>query len=318
MSALEFANVSKSFGDVNALINFSIALEQGELVSLLGPSGCGKTTALRIAAGFETADTGSILLGSTNIIGLPAHERRMGMVFQSYSLFPHLNIRDNVSFGLRVRGVRNEARKKRADEMLDLVRLSDLGHRMPHQISGGQQQRVALARALAAEPHVLLLDEPLSALDAKIRVEVRDEIRRLNRDLGVTTMFVTHDQDEAMSISDRICVMNSGVIEQVGSPRDVYDNPASSFVAHFVGSINSLPKGNTQTLIRPENLVLTTHDQNAQWRGAITDITFVGAFTKISVRLENDDAPISVLAISTQIDHNIAIGLNIGINEAAQ
>lgn len=318
MSALEFANVSKSFGDVNALINFSIALEQGELVSLLGPSGCGKTTALRIAAGFETADTGSILLGSTNIIGLPAHERRMGMVFQSYSLFPHLNIRDNVSFGLRVRGVRNEARKKRADEMLDLVRLSDLGHRMPHQISGGQQQRVALARALATEPHVLLLDEPLSALDAKIRVEVRDEIRRLNRDLGVTTMFVTHDQDEAMSISDRICVMNSGVIEQVGSPRDVYDNPASSFVAHFVGSINSLPKGNTQTLIRPENLVLTTHDQNAQWRGAITDITFVGAFTKISVRLENDDAPISVLAISTQIDHNIAIGLNIGINEAAQ
>lgn len=318
MSALEFANVSKSFGDVNALINFSIALEQGELVSLLGPSGCGKTTALRIAAGFETADTGSILLGSTNIIGLPAHERRMGMVFQSYSLFPHLNIRDNVSFGLRVRGVRNEARKKRADEMLDLVRLSDLGHRMPHQISGGQQQRVALARALATEPHVLLLDEPLSALDAKIRVEVRDEIRRLNRDLGVTTMFVTHDQDEAMSISDRICVMNSGMIEQVGSPRDVYDNPASSFVAHFVGSINSLPKGNTQTLIRPENLVLTTHDQNAQWRGAITDITFVGAFTKISVRLENDDAPISVLAISTQIDHNIAIGLNIGINEAAQ
>lgn len=318
MSALEFANVSKSFGDVNALIDFSIALEQGELVSLLGPSGCGKTTALRIAAGFETADTGSILLGSTNIIGLPAHERRMGMVFQSYSLFPHLNIRDNVSFGLRVRGVRNEARKKRADEMLDLVRLSDLGHRMPHQISGGQQQRVALARALATEPHVLLLDEPLSALDAKIRVEVRDEIRRLNRDLGVTTMFVTHDQDEAMSISDRICVMNSGMIEQVGSPRDVYDNPASSFVAHFVGSINSLPKGNTQTLIRPENLVLTTHDQNAQWRGAITDITFVGAFTKISVRLENDDAPISVLAISTQIDHNIAIGLNIGINEAAQ
>lgn len=318
MSALEFANVSKSFGNVNALINFTIALEQGELVSLLGPSGCGKTTALRIAAGFETSDTGSILLDSTNIISLPAHQRRMGMVFQSYSLFPHLNIRDNVSFGLRVRGVRNDARKKRADEMLDLVRLSDLGHRMPHQISGGQQQRVALARALATEPHVLLLDEPLSALDAKIRVEVRDEIRRLNRDLGVTTMFVTHDQDEAMSISDRICVMNSGMIEQVGSPRDVYDNPASSFVAHFVGSINSLPKGNTQTLIRPENLVLTTHDQNAHWRGTITDITFVGAFTKISVRLENDDAPISVLTISTQIDHNIAIGLNIGINEAAQ
>jgi ABC-type Fe3+/spermidine/putrescine transport system ATPase subunit len=241
----------------------------------------------------------------------------MGMVFQSYSLFPHLNVRDNVSFGLRVRGIRSDERRKRAEEMLDLVRLSDLGHRMPHQISGGQQQRVALARALATEPHVLLLDEPLSALDAKIRVEVRDEIRRLNRDLGVTTLLVTHDQDEAMSISDRICVMNNGVIEQVGSPRDVYNNPSSSFVAHFVGSINTLHKGNTRILIRPENLVLTTHDENAQWRGVISDITFVGAFTKISLRLENDDTPISVLAISAQINHSITIGLNIGINEAA-
>jgi putative spermidine/putrescine transport system ATP-binding protein len=315
MSALEFVNVSKSFRDVNALSNFTIALEQGELVSLLGPSGCGKTTALRIAAGFETADAGSILLGSANISSLPAHQRRMGMVFQSYSLFPHLNIRDNVAFGLKVRGVPGDVRKKRAEEMLDLVRLPDLGHRMPHQISGGQQQRVALARALATEPHVLLLDEPLSALDAKIRVEVRDEIRRLNRDLGVTTMFVTHDQDEAMSISDRICVMNNGVIEQIGSPRDVYNNPATSFVAHFVGSINSLPKGNTRVLIRPENLVLATHDESAQWHGAITDITFVGAFTKISIVLDNDNSSISVLAISTQIDHNIAIGKNIGINE---
>ncbi len=318
MSALEFVNVSKSFGDVNALSNFTIALEQGELVSLLGPSGCGKTTALRIAAGFETADTGSILLGSTNIISLPAHQRRMGMVFQSYSLFPHLNIRDNVAFGLKVRGVPSDARKKRAEEMLDLVRLSDLGHRMPHQISGGQQQRVALARALATEPHVLLLDEPLSALDAKIRVEVRDEIRRLNRDLGVTTMFVTHDQDEAMSISDRICVMNNGVIEQTGSPRDIYNNPATSFVAHFVGSINSLPRGSTRVLIRPENLVIAIDDENAQWRGAITDTTFVGAFTKISVRLENDNSSVSVLAISTQIDNNIAIGKSIGINEATR
>jgi putative spermidine/putrescine transport system ATP-binding protein len=315
MSALEFVNVSKSFSAVNALNNFTIALGQGELVSLLGPSGCGKTTALRIAAGFETADTGSILLGSTNIMSLPAHQRRMGMVFQSYSLFPHLNIRDNVAFGLKVRGVPGDVRKKRAEEMLDLVRLSDLGHRMPHQISGGQQQRVALARALATEPHVLLLDEPLSALDAKIRVEVRDEIRRLNRDLGVTTMFVTHDQDEAMSISDRICVMNNGVIEQIGSPREVYNNPATSFVAHFVGSINSLPKGDTRILIRPENLVLATHDESAQWRGAISDITFVGAFTKISVVLDDDNSSVSVLAISTQIDHNIAIGKNIGINE---
>ena len=318
MSALEFIDVSKNFGGVRALEGFSLALAQGELVTLLGPSGCGKTTALRIAAGFETSDSGSIVVNSTDIAARPAHQRHMGMVFQSYSLFPHLNVRDNVSFGLRVRGIRSDERRKRAEEMLDLVRLSDLGHRMPHQISGGQQQRVALARALATEPHVLLLDEPLSALDAKIRVEVRDEIRRLNRDLGVTTLFVTHDQDEAMSISDRICVMNNGVIEQVGSPRDVYNNPSSSFVAHFVGSINTLHKGNTRILIRPENLVLTTHDENAQWRGVITDITFVGAFTKISLRLENDDAPISVLAISAQIDLSIAIGRDIGINEAAQ
>ncbi len=318
MSALEFINVSKNFGGVQALEGFGLALAQGELVTLLGPSGCGKTTALRIAAGFETSDSGSIVVNSTDIAARPAHQRHMGMVFQSYSLFPHLNVRDNVSFGLRVRGIHSDERRKRAEEMLDLVRLSDLGHRMPHQISGGQQQRVALARALATEPHVLLLDEPLSALDAKIRVEVRDEIRRLNRDLGVTTLFVTHDQDEAMSISDRICVMNNGVIEQVGSPRDVYNNPSSSFVAHFVGSINTLHKGNTRILIRPENLVLTTHDENAQWRGVITDITFVGAFTKISLRLENDDTPISVLAISAQIDNSITIGLNIGINEAAQ
>jgi putative spermidine/putrescine transport system ATP-binding protein len=315
MSALDFVKVSKSFGEVQALVDFSISLEQGELVSLLGPSGCGKTTALRIAAGFEIADSGSIHLESTNIIGLPANERKMGMVFQSYSLFPHLNIRDNVAFGLKVRGVRNEERKKRAGEMLDLVRLSDLGHRMPHQISGGQQQRVALARALATQPHVLLLDEPLSALDAKIRVEVRDEIRRLNRDLGVTTVFVTHDQDEAMSISDRICVMNNGKIEQIGSPRDVYNAPTTPFVAHFVGSINSLPVGDTRVLIRPENLELVNPDASAQWCGTITDITFVGAFTKISVLLDDQKITMSVLTISAQFEHHLSIGANVGIIE---
>jgi len=315
MSALEFVKVNKSFGEVKALADFSLSLEQGELVSFLGPSGCGKTTALRIAAGFESADSGSIHLGSTNIIGLPANQRKMGMVFQSYSLFPHLNIRDNVAFGLKVRGIRSEERLKRATEMLDLVRLSDLGHRMPHQISGGQQQRVALARALATQPHVLLLDEPLSALDAKIRMEVRDEIRRLNRDLGVTTVFVTHDQDEAMSISDRICVMNSGKIEQIGSPRDIYNTPATPFVAYFVGSINSLPHGDTQILIRPENLVLVSPDTSTQWCGTITDITFVGAFTKVSVLLENQNITMSVLAISTQIEHHLSIGTAVGIVE---
>jgi putative spermidine/putrescine transport system ATP-binding protein len=240
-STLVYQAIRKTFAGVAAIESFDLAMEPGELVSLLGPSGCGKTTALRIAAGFEQPDSGAILVDDRNVVGTPPHRRNMGMVFQSYSLFPNLDVSGNVAFGLRVRRVAKADQHRRVGEALERVHLSHLATRYPHQLSGGQQQRVALARALVFEPAVLLLDEPLSALDAKVRVNLREEIRRLQLQLGMTTLFVTHDQEEALSISDRMGVMSNGRLEQLGTPREVYANPATSFVARFVGRINELP-----------------------------------------------------------------------------
>jgi putative spermidine/putrescine transport system ATP-binding protein len=239
--ALEFRAIRKTFGANTALESFDLAMQPGEFVSLLGPSGCGKTTALRIAAGFERPDSGSVVVGTRDVLGVPAHKRNMGMVFQSYSLFPNLTVAGNVAFGLRVRNVGGTERDRRVAEALERVHLGPFASRYPHQLSGGQQQRVALARALVFEPAVLLLDEPLSALDAKVRVGLREEIRRLQLQLGMTTLFVTHDQEEALSISDRVGVMSNGRIEQLGTPREVYGSPATEFVARFVGRINELP-----------------------------------------------------------------------------
>jgi putative spermidine/putrescine transport system ATP-binding protein len=238
---LELVRCLRSFGKVRALDGFSIAIAPGELVALLGPSGCGKTTALRAVAGLERLDEGRVLVGGEDITTLPSHRRNVGMVFQAYSLFPNMNAVDNAAFGLEVRKVSTAHRRKRAGELLDLVGLSGLAHRFPHELSGGQQQRVALARALCAEPRLLLLDEPLSALDAKVRAQLRDEIRRIQLELGITTLFVTHDQEEALSISDRVGVMREGQLEQLGSPADVYSNPTTEFVAQFVGSVSRLP-----------------------------------------------------------------------------
>ena len=238
MSALTFAGVRKTFGANVALQGFDLDLHQGELVTLLGPSGCGKTTALRIAAGFERADSGTIQVEGADISKTPPHRRNMGMVFQSYSLFPNLTVAGNVEYGLRTRGIHKATRAARVAEILDLVQLGELGARYAHQLSGGQQQRVALARALAVQPSVLLLDEPLSALDAKVRTTLRDEIRRIQTDVGITTLFVTHDQEEALAISDRICVMSQGNIEQLGTPTEVYRRPTTAFVARFVGTMN--------------------------------------------------------------------------------
>ena len=305
--------LSRHYGPVVALDRFDLTLQPGELIALLGPSGCGKTTTLRLLAGLEDADSGRITVGGKDITHLPASKRDMGMVFQAYSLFPHMTVRQNVAFGLRLRKVSPAQRDKRAIEMLDLVGLSTQADRYPHQISGGQQQRVALARALAIEPQVLLLDEPLSALDAKVRAQLRDEIRRIQLEVGITTLFVTHDQEEALAIADRVGVMRDGRLEQLAPPTEVYSRPATSFVAEFVGLSNRLPgevrggevtvrgctlplvekavpDGQVIALIRPEAVTLASHasdsgSQSGPLVGAVIAITFLGATSRVTVDL---------------------------------
>jgi putative spermidine/putrescine transport system ATP-binding protein len=238
MSYLDLSHLEKTFGANRVVKDFSLPIAKGEFVSLLGPSGCGKTTVLRMVAGFERPDAGAIVIDGEDVTRKRATTRNIGMVFQSYALFPNLTVAGNVGFGLRVKGINKSEATERVSELLHLIGLPDLANRYPHQLSGGQQQRVALARALAPKPRVLLLDEPLSALDSKIRLNLRTEIREIQRKLGMTTIFVTHDQEEALSISDRIVVMNDGVAEQVATPAEIYGQPASRFVASFVGSLN--------------------------------------------------------------------------------
>ncbi|MEH7829112.1 ABC transporter ATP-binding protein [Gemmobacter denitrificans] len=238
MPFLDLSHLEKSFGANRVVKDFSLGVEKGEFISLLGPSGCGKTTVLRMVAGFEQPSSGAILIGGQDVVGKRPNQRNIGMVFQAYALFPNLTVAENVGFGLKIKGMDRSAIAARVAEMLALIGLPDLGARYPFQLSGGQQQRVALARALAPKPQVLLLDEPLSALDAKVRVSLRNEIRAIQRDLGITTIFVTHDQEEALSISDRIVVMNGGVADQVGTPFEIYNQPSTRFVANFVGQLN--------------------------------------------------------------------------------
>ena len=240
MAYLELQGLHRYFGDVRALDGVQVQLEQGEFLSLLGPSGCGKTTALRLVAGFDRPDAGSIIVDGKDVTHVSPSKRDMGMVFQAYSLFPNMTASQNVEFGLKIRGQHRGDRHKRVGELLELVGLGDAGDRYPHQLSGGMQQRVALARALAIRPQVLLLDEPLSALDAKVRLQLREEIRRIQLELGITTLYVTHDQEEALSISDHVAVMNGGRIEQMGSPAEMYSAPATPFVAEFIGTMNRL------------------------------------------------------------------------------
>ena len=241
MSRLQLINVSKRFGDQVAVSDFSLTVEDGELVSFLGPSGCGKTTTLRMTAGFEAPDSGSIVVDGVDVTDVPTNRRGMGMVFQGYALFPNMTATENVEFGLAVRRRPVADRRARVAELLELFGLSHVGASYPHQLSGGQQQRVALARAVAIQPGVLLLDEPLSAVDAKVREELRTEIRRMQVQLGITTILVTHDQSEALSISDRVVVMNRGAIEEVGTPAQVYAEPRSAFTAGFIGAMNEIP-----------------------------------------------------------------------------
>jgi putative spermidine/putrescine transport system ATP-binding protein len=324
MTALEFKSVRKTFGTNVALEGLDLGVMPGELITLLGPSGCGKTTALRIAAGFEFADSGTVSVSDVDISSTAAHKRNMGMVFQSYSLFPNLTVALNIDFGLRTRKVASADRARRVDEMLELVELGRFRDRYPHQLSGGQQQRVALARALAVQPQVLLLDEPLSALDAKVRTTLRDEIRRIQTEVGITTLFVTHDQEEALAISDRVCVMSQGRIEQLGTPTEVYRRPSTAFVARFVGSMNELEgtvvdfrnvsiSGRTvavpahgqadgtdvKVLVRPEDLTLVDDG----FPGTVTSVTFQGATTLVGVRLDVIDRLVSIDVGQGDADH---------------
>ncbi len=314
-ATVELTGLRRRFGATQALDGFSLTLQPGELVALLGPSGCGKTTALRVLAGFETVDSGRILVNGVDQSRIPAQRRDMGMVFQSYSLFPNMTALDNVAFGLRMRKVANHTRRTRALEQLDLVGLASEADKYPHQMSGGQQQRVALARALAIEPRVLLLDEPLSALDAKVRVQLREQIRVLQTRLKITTLFVTHDQEEALSMADRVCVMRSGRIEQVDTPSTLYAAPATAFVAEFVGTMNRIPGVTEQgrvsllgttadirtgadspvdirpsgtdvdVLVRPEGLRVVPSPHG---RGLVMTTTFLGSVTRLGVLLDED------------------------------
>jgi putative spermidine/putrescine transport system ATP-binding protein len=279
-------DLSRRYGGVTALNGLNLTIAPGELVALLGPSGCGKTTALRLVAGLEEADGGRVVFGGKDVTGLPANKRDVGMVFQAYSLFPHMTAQQNVEFGLQLRHKTPDDRRRRASEVLELVGLSAHAYKYASQMSGGQQQRVALARALAIEPTVLLLDEPLSALDAKVRSRLRDEIRRVQLEVGITTLFVTHDQEEALAIADRVGVMNVGHLEQLGPPTEIYSRPATPFVAEFVGLTNRLagvvkagkvevrgtqlplvkpdvPAGPAIALVRPEAVSMTADGDTA-------------------------------------------------------
>lgn len=297
--AVQFTHVSRLFGEVKAVDRVSIDIQDGEFFSMLGPSGSGKTTCLRLIAGFEQPSSGSIRIHGAEAAGVPPYERDVNTVFQDYALFPHMNVRDNVAYGLKVKGVAKAERLARADEALAMVALDGFGERKPVQMSGGQRQRVALARALVNRPRVLLLDEPLGALDLKLREQMQGELKKLQRQLGITFIFVTHDQTEALSMSDRVAVFNKGRIEQVDSPRNLYMRPATTFVAEFVGTSNVL-RGDLALLlsgsalpfsIRPEHILLGTEHAAGSHEvlvsGLLHDIQYQGSATRYELRLDN-------------------------------
>jgi len=315
MTHLELTQIHKSFGASVAVEGFNLTVEQGEFVSFLGPSGCGKTTTLRLVAGFELPTSGKITLNGNDLTFIPPNKRNVGMVFQSYALFPNMTVAQNVGYGLKIAGKPKPEIDQRVQEMLSLIQMGKFGARYPYQLSGGQQQRVALARALAIRPELLLLDEPLSALDAKIRFELRQEIRRIQQQLGITTIYVTHDQEEALSLSDRIVVMSQGKIEQIGNPFEIYNFPKTRFVAKFVGSLNTVSatvvdpekgmvsfngrpvevvdglkgrsKGEEVTIaIRPERLNFVSESKKENiFDCTVENITFLGSVVRIQIRI---------------------------------
>ncbi len=314
--SVELNGLTRVYGTVKALDGLTLHIEPGELVALLGPSGCGKTTAMRILAGLDEATSGTISVDGEDLTRVPANKRDMGMVFQAYSLFPHLTVLDNVAFGLKMRGKDKAQRMSRADEMLELVGLTAHRHKYASELSGGQQQRVALARALAIQPRVLLLDEPLSALDAKVRVQLREEIRRVQLEVGTTTLFVTHDQEEALAVADRVGVMSQGRLEQLAAPAELYAHPATPFVAEFVGLSNKVPAevsagqarllgtsvpvlpGSVQSgaglaMVRPESVTVAADPAGA---ASVVSVAFLGPISRVYCTLADGTAVVAQIA----------------------
>jgi putative spermidine/putrescine transport system ATP-binding protein len=344
VSQLELHELRKTFGHVVAVDSLDLEIDRGELVSLVGPSGCGKTTTLRMVAGLQDADRGRILLEGRDVTREPANRRGMGVVFQSYALFPNMTAADNIAYGLVVRRRPADQIKRKVAELVDLIEIGDGASRYPHQLSGGQQQRVALARALAIEPGVLLLDEPLSALDAAVRLTLRLEIRRIQRSLGIATMYITHDQEEALSISDRVAVMRDGRIEQLGVPEEIYTAPANEYVARFVGTSNRLPvrvlgSGSTVEwrglavpvvassplpegseavmIVRPERISVAPVSSNgtggSSWEGSVVERTFLGSVTRLTIRV-GDEILLADLAGEATSDVRFAIEDRVSIS----
>lgn len=282
MKFLEIKNVTKKFDKQTVLNDVSVSVKKGELVCILGPSGCGKTTLLRIIAGLETVNKGSVFIDGEDSTHLPPAKRNFGIVFQSYALFPNMTVRQNILFGLdQKKHMSKDEKNDKVNEVLRMADLHDHRNKYPHQLSGGQQQRTALARAIAMSPAYLLLDEPLSALDAKVRVKLRSEICRIQRTLGITTIMVTHDQEEALTMADKIIVMNNAVVEQIGTPREIYDHPATPFVADFIGTMNFYHRGSSMCAIRPENFELSGRKENYDLVAQINNLEFKGPLTRI-------------------------------------
>ena len=330
--AVELTDLTRVYGTTRALDGLTLHIEPGEMVALLGPSGCGKTTALRILAGLDEATSGTVSVGGVDISRVPASKRDMGMVFQAYSLFPHLTVLDNVAFGLKMRGKGKQDRLSRASDMLDLVGLGALGGRYAKELSGGQQQRVALARALAIQPRVLLLDEPLSALDAKVRTQLREEIRRVQLEVGTTTLFVTHDHEEALAVADRVGVMSQGKLEQLAAPAELYANPATPFVADFVGLNNkvsatvsggtasllgvSVPalagsvEGEGVAMVRPEAVTVALDSAGTS---TVASVSFLGAISRVNMTLSDGSAISAQMASSAAREFSAGDKVTVGL-----
>jgi putative spermidine/putrescine transport system ATP-binding protein len=328
--AIRLRGVRKAYGDVTAVAGTDLEVKRGEFFTLLGPSGSGKTTLLRLIAGFERPDAGTIELGGKDVTAVPPYQRSVNTVFQDYALFPHMSVADNIEYGLRIRKVAKAEREQRAREALEVVRLEGLGERKPQQLSGGQRQRVALARAIVNRPEVLLLDEPLGALDLKLRQEMQSELKRIERQLAITFLYVTHDQEEALTMSDRIAILDRGLIEQVGSPVDVYERPASDFVAGFIGISNVIQRDGGLITVRPEKIRFldeqapTDPGQHVE-SGTISEVVYVGMVTRFRVALDaggelvvavqNYDAPTDQdrargekVRVGWQASYGIAVG----------